>query len=178
VNRILVSGKYPQSYSTWEGHILNELNKPQTIKLDVTTSYDPSQKFLNLKVLTTFKTALSFNVNLNILLIQDSIIGDQRDYLPPSGVEVIGSDRRPDFVFDHIMVKSLSGSWGERIKTAPIAANDTVTVTKYCKIVSKCFYKEEVCTNDKNMYLVVFATNESTREVLQVEKVKLMKSSE
>lgn len=173
VNRVSNGGKYPLKFATWEGHVITEINKPQTVQLDVTTTYDPSQKLLHAKVFTRFKAALNFNVNLVMVLSQDSLIGDQSDYAPPSGVTVVDSYRRPDYKFDYIMVKSLNGSWGERIKTAPVAVNDTVTVSKRCNIATKCFYKNDLCTNDRQLYLVVFACNDETKEVLQVEKVKL-----
>ncbi len=174
VNRVLIGGdKYPQPYSTWEGHVLEEISKPQSVKLDITTKYDPTQKLLNVKVLTKFIAPYSANVNLIMVLTQDSIISDQTDYDPPSGSVVVDHDRRPDYRFDHIMVKSLNGSWGQLIKAAPIAANDTITTIKDCNIASKCFYKDQICTNDNHLYLVVFACNDITKEVLQVEKLKI-----
>ncbi|MES2681852.1 MAG: Omp28-related outer membrane protein [Bacteroidota bacterium] len=173
VNRMLILDKYPQNYSTWEGNVVSELAKPQSVKLDLTTTYDPGQKILNVKVLTTFKAVIAEDVYLNMVLTMDSVVGDQKDYLPPSGAVVVNGDRRPDYRFDHIMVKSLNGTWGQLLKSGGTAVNDTVSVRKDCNVVSKCFYKDQVCTDDRHMYLVVFAYNNKTKEILQVEKVKI-----
>lgn len=179
VNRKLVtSSSYRMPYADWDQNIAIEMAKPQTVKLNVTTYYDTDQKILNVKVLSTFKAAMAFNVNITMLLTMDSLISDQTDYGPPAGAVVIDNDRRPDFVFDHFMVKSLNGTWGQLLKTGPIAANDTVSVRKDCNYVSKCFYKNELCTDDTHMYLVVFVYNETTKEVLQVEKVKIIPEKE
>jgi thiol-disulfide isomerase/thioredoxin len=173
VNRMLIGDKYPQNFSSWEGNVLTEINKPQTVKLDITTKYDPTQKLLNVKVFTRFLNSFSNDVNLIMVLTQDSIVSDQTDYTPPSGSAVVDGDRRPDYRFDHIMVKSLNGSWGQLLKSAPIAANDTITKIKDCNIASKCFYKDQICSDDNHLYLVVFACNNVTKEVLQVEKLKI-----
>ncbi len=174
VNRMLISGAYPQNYSSWASNVQTELNKPQSVKLDVYTTFDPGQKLLNVKVLTTFKTAIASNVNLSMVLTYDSLVTNQTDYTPPSGVTVVDGDRRPDYLFDHIMVKSLNGTWGQLIKASPIAAKDTVTIRKACNLTSKCFLADQVCADHERMYLVVFAYNETTKEILQVEKVKLI----
>ena len=173
VNRQLIDGKYPQNFSAWEGQVLSEINKPQSVKLDITTAYDPSQKLLNIKVFTTFLSAYASNVNIQMVLTQDGIVADQKDYVPPPGVQVVEGGKRPDYEFNHIMVKSLNGTWGQLLKAAPIATKDTLTIKKDCNLSGKCFYKDEVCTNDEEMTLVVFAYNETTKEVLQVEKVKI-----
>jgi len=174
VNRVLISGAYPQNYGSWATNVQTELNKPQTVKLDVYTTYDPGQKLLNLRVFTTFKTALAFNVNLSMVLVYDSVVTNQTDYTPPPGATVVDGDRRPDYLFEHIMVKPLNGTWGQLVKASPIAANDTATIRKDCNLSTKCFLTDQVCTDHNRMSLVVFAYNESTKEILQVEKVKLI----
>jgi thiol-disulfide isomerase/thioredoxin len=171
INRVKAPD-FPQVYSTWTTLIQTELQKTQTVKLDVTTTYDVIKKLLDVKVLTTFKEAFSSDVGLIITLTQDSIIGSQTDYAPPPGSVVIGGDRRPDYRFDHIMVKSLNSGWGQIIKHAPIAKNDTALVLKNKNTINKCFL-DSLCTNDKYMSVVVFVYNMDTKEVLQAEKVKI-----
>jgi len=172
VNRVQAPG-YPQAYTSLATLIQSELKKPQTVKLDVTTTYDSTQKLLNVKVFTTFKAALPFNVGLIMVLTQDSIIASQTDYAPPPGAYVINGDRRPYYHFDHMMIKSLNGEWGQVIKNTP-ALNDTITVSKDCNTTSKCFL-DQLCTRHKYMSVVVFAYNADTKEVLQAEKVRIVK---
>jgi hypothetical protein len=60
----------------------------------------------------------------------------------------------------------INGSWGNTLKGSPIAGNDTVRTA----------YKDfslDASFNDKHVSVVVFAYDATTREVLQVEKVKI-----
>ncbi len=173
VNRIQ-KPTYPQNISAWSALIPVELAKPQSVKLDVSTSYDPTKKILDVKVKSTFLSSISSDVYLSIIVIQDSIISEQKDYLLPASqvTDPEDPDKRVNYRFDHIVVNSLNGTWGDLIKKAPVAG-DTATISKNCISIGKCFYKSLVCTNDKNLSLVAFAYNATTKEILQVEKLKL-----
>ena len=154
VNRIKAP-TYRLGYSAWEGYIETQLAKPQTVKLDVTTTYDQTQKLLRVKVLATFKTAFTSNVSLQMVLVQDSIIGPQTDYSAPSG-------KTSNYRWDHMTVKAINGTWGQNLKTAP-KKNDTVSVIKDCFTAHKTFmnegwpYANPKTTNDRHLSVVVFA---------------------
>lgn len=173
VNRTKKDTTYGIAHANWESKVISELARPQSVKLDVTTRYDYIQKLLNIKVFTTFKTKIDADVYINFVLTMDSIVSDQTDYAPPAGVAVVDNDRRPDFRFDNIAVTSLNDTWGQLVKTGPVAANDTMTIRKECNLVGKCFFEDQVCTDDKRMSLVVFVYNATTKEILQVEKIKI-----
>lgn len=164
------------AYSAWESVVESELEKPQTVKLDVTTTYDPIQKLLEIKVLTTFKTALSFDVNLLMVITQDSIIGPQTNYSVSQG-------KTSNYRWDHIMVKAINGTWGQSLKAAPIRANDSISIVKNCYTPTKVFmndawpYSNPQTTNDDHLNVVVFAYNAETKEVLQVERLPIKKAA-
>jgi hypothetical protein len=170
VNRIKAP-TYRVGHSAWEGLVESELQKSQTVKLDVTTMYDLAQNLLQVKVFATFKKAFPFNVSLQMVLTQDSIIGTQADYLVAGG-------KVSNYRWDHIMTKAINGTWGQSLKTAP-KLNDTITVIKNCFTAHKVFmsdswkYNDPQTTNDRHLNVVVFAFNTETKEVLQVEKVKI-----
>jgi len=171
VNRELPYRKNP---SSWSSVVPDALNKPQVGQLDITTTYDVTQHLLNIKVKTTFKKALTDSVKLLIVLTQDSIIGDQKDYTPPAGTATDPDhpDRRPTYRFDHLLIGSVNGTWGDLIKVAP-SLNDTVTTNKSCYLLSKCFYKDVVCVDDKHVSVIAFIYSDATKEILQVDKVKI-----
>jgi len=173
VNRVKDPG-YPLNRSAWSKLVVSELAKPQSVKLDVSTSYDPIKKILDAKVKTTFLTAFTADVYLSLVIIQDGIISDQKDYglKPENAKDPEELDRIVDFTFDHIAVTTLNGTWGDLIKSSPLK-NDTVSIYKNCFSIGKCFYKNSVCTNDEELYLIAFAYNNTTKEILQVEKLKL-----
>ncbi len=174
VNRMKVNGQYAMLYSAWKTVIPTALNSPQLARIDLTTTYDPSQKLLNVKTKTTFLADLPYDVSLIILLTQDGIIANQTDYKPPVGSEVDPAepDRRTDYEFDHMVIGSINGTWGDLVKSSP-SKGDTLTIEKNCNILNRCFYLDEVCVNDEHVNVVAFLYNNSTREVIQAEKIKI-----
>jgi hypothetical protein len=170
---------FAQGQSAWSSLVSTALNKPQVARLDVSTAYDTKSHYLTVKVKTTFLTSLSNNVNLVIALTQDSIVSDQQDNSPPPDAEIDPEDpiRRLNYRFDHIVFGSMNGAWGNQVKAAPIAANDTATINNECFLLEKCFFKSEtkpsVCLNDRHVNVVAFIYDTDSKEILQVEKVKI-----
>lgn len=170
VNRV---SPYPQSHASWPSLVPPALHQPQSVKLDVTTTYDPSQFLLNVKVKSTFLKAVAADVKLILALTQDSLVGDQKDYSPPPGVMLdADAETRPNYRFDHVLITTITGPWGQLVKSSP-AVNDTTTLSSSCFLLSKCFYKNVVCLNDKYVNLVAFVYNDATKEVLQAEKLRI-----
>lgn len=170
---------YAQNHTAWSGLVPTALNQPQTAQIDLVTQYDKNTRYLTVKAKTTFKSAWPNNTNLQVILIQDSIVSDQYDNKPPAGATMDPEDpiRRLNYRFDHIVVGSINGTWGELAKAAPIAASDTVSKKYECFLVEKCFFKKDpypsVCLDDKHISVVAFIYDVSTYEILQVEKVKI-----
>jgi hypothetical protein len=182
VNRMKVDGQYAMLYSAWKTVIPTALDAPQLAKIDLTTTYDPTQKLLNVKAKTTFLSDLPYEVSLIIVLTQDEIISNQTDYKPPVGAEVDPAepDRVTDYKFDHIVIGSINGTWGDPVKLPPVngivpspAKGDTVTILKNCNLVNRCFNQTELCVDDNHVNVVAFLYNTATREVVQVEKLKI-----
>ncbi len=166
---------FAQNHSAWASLIPIALNKPQTVKLDLISYYDPSSHYLSVKIKTTFKKTWINPVNLIVILTQDSIIGQQKDGAPPSGSITDPNDpsNRLNYQFDHIVVESINGTWGQLIKNSP-TENDTLTIQNSCYLLNKCFtLAKDVCLNDKKINVVAFAYDVSTKEILQVEKLKI-----
>lgn len=156
--------------TTWTSIVALAQADPFVIKLDVTTNYDTLVGALNTDVKATFKAAYTPSVMLSVVLIEDGIIGLQDVH----GVET------PGYEFKEMLRGAVNSPWGSVLTTTPKAANDTVRVSfndfnlkdlKY-NIVSPPSVKPYT-VNDKNVSVVVFAYNTATREVLQVEKVKI-----
>ena len=161
VNRKDYPSSHIKSPANW-GTEVNSLIAPGTnslnAKLDVTTQYDLSSRLLNVTVKSKFYKAYSGDVKLNVVLLEDSVIGMQKDY---SAVPV---DVNP-YIFMNMNRGSLNGDWGDVIKNAPLV-NDTVTKKYSCNTVNATF-------NDKHLSVVVFAYDGNTKEVIQTEKIKI-----
>lgn len=166
---------FAQNHSAWASLIPTALNKPQIVKLDLISYYDINSRYLSVKIKTSFKKPCINPVNLIVILTQDSIIGQQKDAAAPPGSITDPNDPtiRLNYQFDHIVVESINGSWGQLIKNSPLE-NDTLTIQNSCYLLNKCFtLAKDVCLNDKKINVVAFAYDVATKEVLQVEKLKI-----
>jgi thiol-disulfide isomerase/thioredoxin len=149
-----------QKESKWPTSISLALSDNYVLSLNVTSIYAPSINAIKATVKAKFKNAYGSNTKLSVLLMEDSLVSAQTDYSQ-------NPDYIPNYVFMHVLRGSLNGSWGQTLKNIPIAANDTVTVntTKYTL---------NPLLKPKHLYIVAFAYDAVSREVLQVEKVKIM----
>ncbi len=148
-----------QPVSKWSSAVSSALAEPYILGLNIKPVYDAGNRTLNVTVKANFKTTYSSNTKLTLILTEDSIIGPQTDYnQSPSKI--------PNYVFMHVLRGSVNGSWGTTLKNTPIAAKDSVSLSFNNFAINPLF-------NDKRLYLLAFASNEATREVIQVEKIKL-----
>jgi hypothetical protein len=145
-----------KGYSSWNNYITPYLATPQEIKLMVNTEYDPDVRALNVTVKGYFKKAFTDNIFVSVILSEDSIIGKQKD----GGADVT------NYVFMHMLRGDINGAWGDTLKKAPVAINDSIT-KKYSNFALNPAF------NDKHLTVIAFAYNKTTREVIQVEKVKI-----
>jgi len=164
VNRKQYPGFQLVHKDTWATTVNLAKNDPFIVKVDLISKYDFKARALNVSTKLTFLQTYSNNVKLNLVLIEDSIIGPQLDYsvIPPA------DDYIEDYEFEHVLRGALNGSWGEIAKNAPIAANSTTTIVNNNFAVDTKF-------NDKKLSLVAIVYDEVTRVVLQIEKLKIRK---
>lgn len=159
VNRKAYPGFNRVHKDTWATTVALGKKDPFLVKLDVTTNYDPTVRALNTNVKATFKATYTVNTKISVVLIEDSIIGSQTDY-------TLNPDLIPNYRFNSMLRGAVNGSWGDLLKSSPIATNDSVKVSFPNFALNSAF-------NDKKISVVVFVYDETTQEVLQVEKVKI-----
>lgn len=139
--------------------------QPFIVKLDVTTKYDSTARALNTEIKAKFKTNYTNTTKLCVVFIEDKIVGAQKDYTKnPDVIE--------EYDFEHMLRGSINGSWGADLKTGPINVNDSVALS-YPNFSLPTSINTKSAVNDKNVAVVVFAYDAITREILQVEKVKI-----
>jgi len=161
VNRKDYGAGLVQKEGKWPTYVSQALNDPYILGLQLTPAYDPSTRMLNTTVKATFKGEYASDVMLNVILVEDSLKSPQYKYLPGGG-----DIKVENYVFMHVLRDAVNGSWGTELKKAPIAGKDSVTVSFNDFAVKPAF-------NDKQLYLVAFAYDKTTREILQAEKIKL-----
>jgi hypothetical protein len=162
VNRKVYPGFTLVHKDTWATTVGLAQSDPFVVRLDLASAYDKSARALNVTSKLTFLQAYPNNVKLQLVLTEDSIIGPQLDYSQTP------EDYVPDYEFEHMLRDAVNGSWGEVAKAGPIAALSTATITNSNFAVSSAF-------NDRHLYLVAFLYDETTKVVLQVEKIKIRK---
>lgn len=151
--------------SNWTSIVPIAMNDPFVLKLDIDTEYDPNARALNVYVKGTFKTAYTNKTNLTVVYLQDSLVGRQVD----------GSKEVDDYEFEHMLRGDINGVWGTEFSNAAVLANDSAKWSiKGFPLPSQTEKGVKgLAINDKKVTVVVFAYDAVTREVLQVEKVKI-----
>ncbi|MCC6372019.1 MAG: Omp28-related outer membrane protein [Bacteroidia bacterium] len=160
--------------SKWTTVVPVALKDPFIVKLDLTTEYDTTARALNTYVKATFKQAYSKATKLLALFIEDGIVGVQDD----KGVDI------EDYEFEHMLRGTINGNWGSDLTTSSKLANDTVRVSfpnfalpDSINVGINSATGQKVAkgklVNDKKVSVIVFAYDAVSKEVLQVEKVKI-----
>lgn len=149
-----------KSYTNWASETAPFINQPADAKLTIIRTYNASTKSLDVNVKTKFMNALASNYKLSVVLMEDSIMGAQKDYSQTP-------DEVPNYVFRHMLRSTItSDAWGDALNTAPVAANDSVVKTYTSFSVNSAY-------NDNHLYVIAFVYNAQTYEVIQVEEVKI-----
>ena len=162
VNRQAVDGDYGifsnrlLNYTAWSSSIAMELNKTAAVNLSLSKSYDTLSRNLNLEVEIEYLEKGNINQQLVVYLVEDSIINWQK----------WSEQYFPDFAHRHVLRKSLNGTWGDRLSGSVKSAGQIISKSYTTTISSK--YKQKKC------YIVAFVQNNLTKEVLQVEEIKLI----
>lgn len=153
-----------QKETKWSTTVSLALADTYILGLEPSLNYNASTRILNTTVKAKFKSDAGYpnSVKLCVILLEDSIIGDQKDYTK-------SPDHVSDYVFMHMLRGSINGSWGTDLKTGPVQAGDSA-------IVSFNNFSIDPSFKEKNLSIVVFAYDALNREVLQVEKTKLIKA--
>lgn len=158
------------SHTAWSSVIAIAQTDPMIVKLNVTTKYDTLVGALNTEIAAVFKTTYTANLNISAVIIEDGIIGKQDVH----GVET------DDYEFEHVMRGAINGEWGSILTSSAKNANDTVKISFNNFNLKDLKYNctsppaiKPYTVNDKNVSVIVFVFNALTKEVLQVEKVKI-----
>ncbi|MCW3078130.1 MAG: omp28 [Bacteroidetes bacterium] len=151
-----------QKETKWGSSIAKALQAPDLCDMWLTLNYNTISNTLNTTVKTKFKKTYGSNTKLSVVLTEDSIIGPQKDYTQ-------NPDVITNYVFMHMLREGINGSWGDPLKYAPIKYADSVTLSYNNFQVNAVKYKPN------NLYVVAFVYDATTKEILEVEKAKVIK---
>jgi len=160
INRKLFSGEGDlqiEAFATWGGFVGQELDEVAIMSLDLETTYNASNRILNVSVGITPTQNISDGLNLSILITEDDIVDVQ---LTPDGIV-------DDYAQTHVFRTMITNTLGDPITDALVANQST------SDIYSFTLPNEWVAENCKVVAFVHHAT--AGKEVLQVEEVAIIK---
>ncbi|MFK7980294.1 MAG: Omp28-related outer membrane protein [Saprospiraceae bacterium] len=160
INRKQFSGEDDlqiEAFATWGGFVGQELETAAILALDLETTYNASNRILNVSVGITPLENISDALNLSILITENDIIDVQ---LTPDGII-------DDYAQSHLFRGMITNTFGNPINEALIA-NQAIS-----SIFSFTLPDEWVAENCKIIAFVHHA--EQGKEVLQAEEVDLIK---
>jgi hypothetical protein len=149
---------YPQS--AWESAVEAELQKPAEVGIHITPCYDPATRELISIVDIKYLMDATAEEYISLFLIEDKVVGWQKDYRLPSDDENI-----PDYEHHDMFRTSLNGTWGQPLSSEQVLADATFRVTN-------CYTVPDHINAD-NIKVVAFIHDFETRAVRQVEVVKV-----
>jgi Outer membrane protein Omp28 len=142
----------------------NDLAQVITIEPDaqmlIFSTYDTLTRTLNATVFSRFLEELPGSYTLTVCILEDGIIGAQKNNNPNIGPS-------PDwygYIFNEVMRGALNSSKGEILTTQ---VNTSITYMGKFKFVLDPAWVQANCS------LLAFISNSSTREIIQVEKKKI-----
>ena len=160
VNRTAFGGNALLAPNTWASAVVNEASKLADVKITLSGNYNSASNTIILDAQLKFIKAGTADMYLAAYIVEDSIVQYQRD------------DRLPDvhvlnYVHNHVLRGSMNGTWGEQISEFVIPAGTILSKNIQYKIPDG---KDWV---PKNLSIIAVVQNNTTKEILQVEKLKL-----
>jgi len=145
----------------WGNSIGQIINLPPDVQMKITIQYDSNSRQLTSVLFNRFITQPSGEYNLTVCILEDSIIGTQSNNNPNIGP----TPDWHDYVFNDVVRGSLNGSWGELLTDSP---DPEITYMG----TFRSTLKEGLIP--KNCWILAFVSNSATKEILQVEKKKII----
>lgn len=161
-NRVLQSnGRKAQINSaTWQPYVDAELTKPNFLKLDMTSEYNPNSRTMQLEVEVTPLVDVSGETNLHVVITENHLIDPQSS---PDGVI-------EDYEHNHVMKESLTGVTGQFLSDGLIAfENQNLSFTYSLPAEDNGEWIAE------NIEVVAFVTSKAQNdEVLQAGQIHMV----
>lgn len=158
VNRKNYGSGLIRTHNTWPSYVQLAKQEPFEAKIYLNAGYDAAARSLIVKSDVKFLTNITGETKFCLVLYEDSIIGPQKDYTK-------NPDKVPDYVFMHMLRGDINGPWGETVKINP-SAGDSIH-KEYLNVAVNSAWK------DKHLYVVGMLYHASTKNIIQVEKVKI-----
>lgn len=153
---------YPIDKEAWGPAIAEVLAEEQQAKIKVEKTYNNVDSMVNVTAKLEFFSEISDPINLSVYVIEDSVIAYQKNNDPNIG----STPEIPNYAHMHVLRGALNNTWGDEVLATGSSNGLKITKTIQGKLPNKV-------KNVNNVNLVVFLHNANTKEIIQVEEVKL-----
>jgi hypothetical protein len=153
------------TYSLWPGLVTSQMAQAPTVELRVTPMFNRISRKLILKVATKYLAAQpGRNLRLGITVVEDSVIGAQKDYrLNRTQFPEQTVDR---YVHHNVMRAALAGTFGSLQVTAPPAGRQFNDYLGFQMPAASVW-------DDRKCSVIVYIADADTRQIVQVVQTKL-----
>jgi hypothetical protein len=158
INRRDWNGSPVTRFADWSTFVSAVLSEQPKIKLEITPTYDATDRSLDVASHLEYFTTGDASHNIVVLVTEDSIISKQEDYT---------FGEHEDYVHNHVLRTVLtSGTWGTPVKGNQIFLGEKLDLN-FSTVLDSTIVPE-------HCHVVVYVHNNVTKEVIQVEEVDLM----
>lgn len=163
VNRTRYNGRLVLGRQNWEPATNVLLSQPAKLGMAMSHTYYQEDSIIVATVETTYLVPGETDYSLVVYLVENGIVGDQKDYRnkPPLNEHV------EDYEFEHMLRTSFNGTWGDTLSKVAVPTGAKITKTLRYKIPAGVPWKLENCE------LIAFVIRRTTNEVVQVVKQKI-----
>lgn len=148
--------------STWQDKVVQELNEPKELSMQMINDYDAAARKLCIHVKTKFFAPNSQNLKIAVFIAEDSIVGYQLN----NNASVGTTPEITDYVFMDVVRVGLLGAYGE-VLTSGNVAQDSAVVRTYKKILPASWV-------DRHCKVVAYVYDVDTKVILQAVEAKVI----
>lgn len=153
---------YPIDREAWGPAIAEVLAEEQQAKIKIEKTYNNVDSIVNVTAKLEFFSEISDPINLSVYVTEDSVIAYQKN----NNATIGPTPEIPNYAHMHVLRGALNNTWGDEVLATGSSNGLKITKTIQGKLPNKV-------KDVNNVNLVVFLHNANTKEIIQVEEVKL-----
>jgi hypothetical protein len=169
VNRTVYNSARILSSTTWASAVGvfatdTNISKYPAATLSMSASYNSANRTASVEVNSKYLKEGNSNHQLVVYVVEDSIINWQKFYESCGGI----AKDVPDYVHRHVLRGAVNSTWGDALYTTGSVIPIGTSINKsYTQVLDPTW-------EAKHIYFVAFIQDNVTKEVVQVEEVKLI----
>lgn len=169
VNRKIIDGSRILSSTAWATAVSpfvtdTNISKYPDATITMSAAYNSANRTASIEVNSKYLKLGNSNHQLVVYVVEDSIINWQKFYASCGGVD----KDVPDYVHRHMLRGAVNSTWGDALYTSGTTIPVGTSINKsYTQVLDPSW-------DEKHIYFVAFIQDNVTKEVIQVEEVKLI----